>query len=124
MASNLQRQFNWKNFTQSKIAFFVAIVILILLGRGAIITFLKAREVGLIAESTQSKLESLKNRQTELSEKINFLSTEEGKEMELRSIYNAALPGESVVLIVDNKNTTSTPKIQKTWWQKFLNFFN
>ncbi len=124
MAPNLQRQFNWKNFTQSKIAFFVAIVVLVLLGRGAILTFIKEREVRLIASGAQNKLEGLKNRQEDLSEKINFLNTDEGKEMELRSVYNAARPGESAVLIVDSKNTTSTPKLQKTWWQKFLGFFN
>ncbi len=103
--------------------FFASIVILIILGRGAVATYLKEKQSKVLAANAKERLEVLKNREQDLNQKIDFLSTDEGKEMELRSVYNAAKPGESAVLIVDNKNATATPKVKKTFWQKFRDLF-
>ena len=69
------------------------------------------------------KLLDLKNREKDLGQRIDYLKTEDGKETELRSIYNAAKPGESVVLIIDSKNSSTTAPKEKTWWQKFVSIF-
>jgi histidinol-phosphate/aromatic aminotransferase/cobyric acid decarboxylase-like protein len=84
---------------------------------------MKERESAKLALDAQTQLTQLNNQQKDLNEKIAYLKTPEGTETELRGIYNAAKPGESVVLIIDPKNPTSTPVQQKSWWQKFLGFF-
>lgn len=120
---NIKPKMTFKNMFQSTPIFIISVVILILLGRGAIATVLKEIETARLVSDYQKKLQELKNKQVNLNKKIDFLQTSEGQESELRSIYNSAKPGESVVLIIDPKTNTTTPVTQKTWWQKFKEFF-
>lgn len=108
---------------QSAPVFWLAILIIILLGRGAIMTFVKERETAKLAQDAQNRLVDLNNREKVLNEKISYLKTPEGTETELRGIYNAAKPGESVVLIIDGKASTTTNPQQKNWWQKIVSIF-
>ena len=56
-----------------------------------------------------SELNKLINHQTDLANKIRYLSTEEGIEAELRTKYRAIRNGESVAVILnDEKKGTST----------------
>ncbi len=120
---NIKPKISFKNMMQSGPVFWFTILIIILLGRGAILNFQKERETAKLATDAQNKLIELSNREKDLNGKINYLKTPEGTETELRSIYNAARPGESVVLIIDGKPATSVPTQEKTFWQKIKNFF-
>ena len=56
-----------------------------------------------------SELDKLINHQTDLANKIKYLSTDEGIEAELRTKYRAIRNGESVAVIIDSdKKATST----------------
>jgi len=121
--SHLQRKVTFRKILQGKFAFLFAILILVFLGRGAVLTYMKERESAKLAQSAKDKLFQLKARQNSLTEKINFLRTSEGIESELRSIYNVAKSGESVVLIIDSKTATTTLPPSKSWWQKIQAFF-
>ncbi len=56
-----------------------------------------------------SELTKLKNHQADLANKIQYLSTEQGIEAELRTKYRAIRNGESVAVIIDeDKQATST----------------
>jgi len=121
---NTQPKTGFKNMMQSTPIFWLTILVIVLLGRGAVMTFIKERETAKLAQDAQNKLIDLNNREKVLNEKISYLKTPEGTETELRGIYNAAKPGESVVLIIDAKASTTTSPQQKTWWQKFFSFFS
>ncbi len=108
---------------RSGIFFWVFLVVLIVLGRAAIGAYIKERESRRLAVDSQARLVELEERERELNEHINFLKTPEGVEAELRSRYSVAKPGETVVLIVDDRNATTTKPVKKSWWQKFISFF-
>ncbi|MFZ3020285.1 MAG: hypothetical protein WA051_02065 [Minisyncoccia bacterium] len=120
---NIQPKMSFKNMMQSGPVFWLTVILIVSLGRGAILTFMKERETDKLAKDAQNKLSELSNREVELNEKIDYLKTPEGTETELRSIYNAAKPGESVVLIIDGKPATNTEIKEKTFWSKIVSFF-
>ena len=67
----------------------------------------------------------LKIRQNELQQKVDFLQTERGKEEEMRGRFMIGEPGEGVIMVVDQKpTTTESVKVSKpSGWSGFLNFF-
>jgi cell division protein FtsB len=65
----------------------------------------------------------LKSRDSELKDSIAKLKTKEGLDFEIRSKLNVAQAGESVAVIVDTKQSTTTPTVQISTWQKIKNFF-
>jgi len=54
-----------------------------------------------------AELEKLQARQSDLTEKVAYLSTDNGIESEIRTRYRAVKPGESVAVIVDDSQTAS-----------------
>ena len=67
----------------------------------------------------------LKIRQNELQQKVDFLQTERGKEEEMRGRFMIGEPGEGVIMVLDQKpTTTESVKVSKpSGWSGFLNFF-
>jgi hypothetical protein len=59
-----------------------------------------------------------------LENKINELNSPSGIEREIRDKFAVAKNGEKVVVIVEDKESTSTEVYkEKTTWQKVLEFF-
>ena len=75
----------------------------------------------------QSELAKLQARQADLQSQVSYLSTDQGIEAELRTKYHAVKDGESVAVIVDDKNKAAvvdaTSTEQVSWWRSFLSFF-
>lgn len=65
----------------------------------------------------------LQERSRELEETLSRLETEEGLEYEIRKRFNVAGAGESVAIIVEEEAATSSPKTEKSFWQKIKGFF-
>lgn len=61
-----------------------------------------------VAEAELSRLEAHKE---DLADRIDYLSTEQGIEAELRTKYRAVRNGESVAVILDDKETASVGSI-------------
>lgn len=117
-----------KRILASRTALVLSIVAFVLLSRAAwsmrstsLLTQEKFRE----AENNLSKLQ---DREKELTAKVAYLSTDEGVEAEIRSKYRAVKEGESVAVIVDEKNatgSTQTAAVQDattsiSWWGAIL----
>ena len=86
----------------------------------------KESEVREKAVEVKTELSKLELRKNELSTKVDFLKTERGKEEEVRSKFMVGKEGEGVILVVDEK-PTSTELVQEkpkpSGWSGFLNFF-
>lgn len=57
----------------------------------------------------EQKISDLENQETKLTNNINKLSTDEGKEEVIRNNYGLVKSGENVIVIVDDKNQVATP---------------
>ncbi len=76
-----------------------------------------------LARSEQT-LEKLTIREAVLEKTLTNLNTDRGREYEIRTRFDVAKPGESVVIIVDEPATTTPPvPVKKTWWQSVRDFF-
>ncbi len=87
-------------------------------------------------ETAQIELEKLEEHRSVLANKIQYLSTEQGIEAELRTKYRAVREGESVAVIVENdqvasalhvSSSTESEVLQKVetkkgWFGKLLEF--
>ena len=88
--------------------------------------YLKETEVRGKADEVVNDLDKLEFRKTELQKKVDFMETERGKEEEMRSRFMVGKEGEGVILVVDQKSTTTPtipPEAPEHWWSGFLNFF-
>lgn len=79
--------------------------------------------------STNAEFMKLQAHQNNLSNKISYLSTEQGIEAELRTKYRAIREGESVAVIVDEDQASSSSSHASTseqiandlsWWKRIL----
>jgi len=79
--------------------------------------------------STNAEFMKLQAHQNNLSNKISYLSTEQGIEAELRTKYRAIREGESVAVIVDEDQVSSSSSHASTseqiasdlsWWKRIL----
>lgn len=74
----------------------------------------------------QQNLDKLKSRYDTLKNEVDWLSTPEGIEEEIRNKFSVVKEGEQVAIIVESKNTpTTTPEILKTetLWDKIVGWF-
>ena len=90
------------------------------------VLYQKESDVREKATEASANLSSLEAREKILEKKVDFLKTERGKEQEMRSRFMVGKAGEGVIMVVDEKPTTTgetngMPKY--SWWSGFLNFF-
>ncbi|MEK9184751.1 MAG: septum formation initiator family protein [Patescibacteria group bacterium] len=74
----------------------------------------------------QQNLDKLKSRYDILKSEVDWLSTPEGIEEEIRNKFSVVKEGEQVAIIVESKNTpTTTPEVLKTetLWDKIVGWF-
>ena len=72
------------------------------------------------AEDAKSELLALSEREAKLSENLQELSTERGREASLRETYGVARPGEEVIIVVAPEGEEELGELP--WWRKFLGY--
>ena len=120
------RHTTWQRILRSPIVMIVVIVVCIILAKADWNIHEKMRASALRLEQSQSELTKLQARQTELSSKVSYLSNDQGVESELRTKYLAVRQGESVDVIVDTNQattSTSTTPVEEGWFTRFLHMF-
>ncbi|MFA6295576.1 MAG: hypothetical protein WC666_04120 [Candidatus Paceibacterota bacterium] len=80
----------------------------------------------------QTELDKLKMRERDLANQINYLSTEQGVEAELRTKFRAVKDGESVAVILESPKMSASstqsasvivaPIVNQSWWQRMLSY--
>lgn len=108
-----------KEFLHSRYAIgFLALVIILLLNAVWGISGKYAKSKA-IAERAQADLNTLKEREASLNRSIEALSTEEGKERELRDRFGVVKEGEKMIILVEEQVKTEAPAAQKkSWWAR------
>jgi len=106
-----------------KIASFSALfLLLIILINSTRKVYEKKVEAQKMLSQMQTDVKTLTDRQQVLNEDLQKLSTTDGVAFEMRKKLNVAEAGESVAVIVDLPQSTSTPVVEVSGWQKVKSF--
>ena len=116
-----------KRIIASPIALVVCAVLLVVLAKAS---WNISEKAGLSSErltQAQAEVAQLRQRQSELAEKVGYLSTENGIDTEIRTKYHAVKEGEAVAVIVDESKTAAAANASQTqststmsWWSRVL----
>lgn len=94
----------------SKVSFVILLIVVVLLGKSTWDIYQKSRLSSNNYNETKKEYDSLKARKEMLDSEINRLNTDSGIEEEIRSKFNVAKPGETVVVVINSTSSTSTNK--------------
>jgi len=104
---NHNRSF-WQALVSSPFMFVAGLIILVLLGRATWNIHKSDETVSVKTAETQAEIDRLEVQKTDLTSKIDQLSSPDGIESELRTKYRGTKEGESVAVILDDSASTSS----------------
>lgn len=122
--SDFQQKRKIRGVMYSKLSILVLLVLIFFLAKATYNLYGKYRVSAGDYTIVKNDYDSLKTRKDMLDSEIDRLRTDNGIEEEIRSKFNVAKPGETVVVIINN-STTSTKDVQQKsdLWSRFLDFF-
>ncbi len=118
---------SWRSIVHTPIVIGLLGVICVLLGYAVYDRYVIARDMKERREVEDKVLDELLQKKDSLKNKVEYLSNERGIEAEMRRNFDIALPGEQVVIIMDEKAdgapapmppmpvATSTPRWYAFW---------
>ncbi len=118
----LERRHRFKKRIYSIPSLILLAIILLLSLRGTWSIMNKKLESEQYVQNLERESQQLEERQKSLEEDINYLSTEEGIDEEIKERFNVSKAGERVVIIVDPKPVaTSTTENGQVWYKRMWN---
>lgn len=121
---DFQRKRQIKSILYSKLFLVILLVLIFFLGRSTFDIYQKSKLSYNNYIKVKRDYDSIEARKAMLESEINRLATDNGIEEEIRSKFNVAKPGETVVIIID-KNSTSTDvnNTKRDFWSSFWEIF-
>ena len=113
----------WKKYLASPITIALLLVVCSILIKASTNLNKKSNLGAEKLQQAQAELQKLKDRQSDLTFKVEHLSSDEGLESEIRAKYRAVKDGESVAVIVDDEKAavieaSTTP--ETSFWRRLL----
>jgi len=101
------------------------VCVLAFVGKGTWDLFFKYNDVREKTVEIDAELIKLEKQKVEMQNRVNYLSTDFGKEEEIRNKFMVAKEGEGVIMVVDPKSAAPLDEIvpAPSLWDRFLNFF-
>ena len=115
-----------RKIVYSKVTLFVLTGVLFVVSVGAWRVHQKALVAMTERDISARALADSESRMKELQISLARLNSNQGMEEEVRQKYTVALPGEEVVVVVDEnakKSENGEVPVSNGWWQKILSFF-
>jgi cell division protein FtsB len=121
----------WKRILASPLTTCAIGILLIVLIRGSWNLYQKTKLSETRLAQARIELEALKQRQSDVAQKVERLSTDEGIEAEIRTKFHAVKAGESVAVIIDESQMANAKSSQENsqatttagWWKRMLHMF-
>lgn len=120
----------WNKIISSPFTLVIVVILFIFLLRVVLDMREKLQLSNSRLQSSNTELAELQTHQNNLSQKIDYLSTEQGIEAELRTKYRAIREGESIAVILDQEQGSSSVQIasssidmdnaKTSWWGRIL----
>jgi len=122
--TDFQQKKQFKKVIYSKISFVILFILVVFLGKSAYDIYGKYKISSENYISIKKDYDSLKERFNMLNSEIDRLQTDIGMEGEIRSKFNVAKPGETVVTIINGSSTlTNTNNQGKDFWSNLWGIF-
>lgn len=101
------------------------VCVLAFVGKGTWNLFSKYNDVRGKTIEVDAELVKLEAQKAEMQKRVGYLSTDFGKEEEIRNKFMVAKEGEGVIMVVDPKPVVVADEAVPTpnAWDRFLNFF-
>ena len=115
-----------RKIVYSKVTLFILTGVLFVVSVGAWRVHQKALVAMTERDISARALADSESRMKELQISLARLNSNQGMEEEVRQKYTVALPGEEVVVVVDEnakKSENGEVPVSNGWWQKILSFF-
>jgi cell division protein FtsB len=120
-----------ESFFYTRFWIVVLIVVGIFLGISTVRAYKKYTYAKTIRDDYAQELVQVQQSKEVLEKNIHSLSTDRGKEIEIRDRYRVVKEGEQMILIVDNYTTQEDPILQNEpeneqsfhFWEKLITFF-
>lgn len=116
-----------RSFVNSRITQAVILLLAFWVGYSAYVRYEVAMEMKDRRVEAQDQAEELQQRKDDLSQEVEYLSSDRGIEAEMRRQFDVALPGEQVVVIVEedegpeilplSSSTNEERSEDKKWYQ-------
>ncbi|MEK7501605.1 MAG: hypothetical protein AAB629_01625 [Patescibacteria group bacterium] len=119
----------WKKIVKSPVIFVALSIMFIFVARATWKMYEKASLSNERLSQAVATLAELNSHNNMLSEKVAYLSTEQGIESEIRTKFRVAQEGESVAVIVGDTqsggimNQASLTPVSLSWWRRLLRVF-
>ena len=121
---DFQQKRHLKSIIYSKVSLLVLFILVIFLGRATYDIYWKYKISSENYNVVKKDYDNLKERNEMLNSEIDRLKTDTGIEEEIRSKFDVAKPGETVVVVIDSSSSTSTDKnLKQGFWAKFWGIF-
>ncbi len=125
VSMDYQQKRKLRKLIYSRAALFLLLILICILAKANFEIYKKHENSFNNLKETKKELNNLKERQSMLSFEISKLETEEGIEEEIRSKFDVAKPGETVVVIVEDASSTekNSDTSDDGFWKKIMNIF-
>ena len=114
-----------KKVLYSRPTLVVLIIVILFLLNGVWNIYQKEKSTDIKKDITKEEFDAILEREAVLTKEINRLSTERGKEQEIRKKFNVARVGEEVVVIIDApiSDDGKNEDEEKGFWQRIFDWF-
>lgn len=121
---DFQQKKQFKKIIYSKVFFVVFLILIIFLGRSTYDIYKRQNLSATNYSGVKKNYDGVKERKDMLEFEIERLKTDVGVEEEIRSKFNVAKPGETVVTIIAGKGTSTDASNEKSsFWSSFWGMF-
>jgi cell division protein FtsB len=122
----------WKRMRGSAATLVFVAILFVFLARATWNLYSRVDTSAAKLAQAQTELAILKSRESNLARKVGYISTQQGIEAEIRSKFHAVKEGESVAVIIDDKDRTrqnqaavvgsasTTATTTRSWWRRLF----
>lgn len=122
---DFQQKRNIRKIIFSKLMLLVLLLLVVFVGKGVWRVYKSQVMSRDNLANVERKYEDLLDRKEMLEDSIKSLNTEEGIEEEIRQKFGVVKDGETMIVIIDNKNTSSKAVEMEDggFWSKIVEWF-
>lgn len=120
---NFQKKRGFRNIMHSKPVLVFLTILLLVFAYGVLGFMNKMRITIENKKIAEKKVEELKKEKEKLSYDISRFETEDGVEESIRTKFGLAKEGESLIIVVDDKNSPTNEGVEKKGFFSFLFFW-
>jgi len=123
------KNFSWKKIITSQLVLIIIIVIFFTLSFSLAKTYFKEHKVNLEIASLENEIQKLEKENLDITGLLAYLQSDEFVEKEARLNMGLKRPGEELIVIKENKTTSSNDDVAlrdenltnpKKWWRYFI----